>query len=302
MVIILADWRLPVVLYIVLAFGLVRWMGKKYIVGDKRTKRLFLQFLVCFLVAFVLSVSQGQVALVFGTTAIVWVVGLMNGVACFYSWKAQDISLGRSSVFTIGDDIISMSLSYFILNEARYINIWSGSGIALAIIALLLFVNHAYRAKIRGESELPLQGLLYIGVYSVLWGVAIFAERYFSANEVPVAPFALAWYGGSLVAAFLIRVFVHEKDTRQMGDLTFRDKVITAVYSMLIISCLGLVYWSFKSPQIIVQPIYFVAEAIVPTIIAFVFFSERAQFDAAEYVYLGVAIAGVLLIFRGYTV
>lgn len=298
---IFVDWRLPVVLYIVLAFGLVRWMGKKYIVGDKRTKRLFLQFFVCFIAAVVLAVTQGQVTVAFEAAAIVWLVGLINGVACFYSWKAQDISLGKSSVFTIWDDIIAMGLSFVILNEGRHINAWSGAGITLSITALSLFAFHAYRAKGRGESDLPLKCILYIGIYSALWGIALFAQRYFSAGAVSFTAFALAWYGGSTIAAFALRAFVHEKDPSQQGELTTRDKVITTAYSILIISCLGVAYWSFKSPQVIVQPIYFVAEAIVPTAIAFLFFNERKQFDRIEYVYLGIALFAVLLIFWGYT-
>lgn len=298
---IFVDWRLPVVLYIVLAFGLVRWMGKKYIVGDKRTKRLFLQFFVCFIAAVVLAVAQGQLMVAFEAAAIVWLVGLINGVACFYSWKAQDISMGKSSVFTIWDDIIAMGLSFVILNEGEHVNVWSGIGVVLSVTALFLFAIHAYRAKKKGGSDLPLDCIIYIGIYSVLWGVAIFAQRYFSAGDTPFAPFALAWYGGSVLTAFALRAFVHEKDPSQQGELTARDKIITVVYSLLIILCLGVAYWSFKSPQVIVQPIYFVAEAIVPTIIAFWFFNERKQFDRIEYVYLGIAMFAVLLIFWGYT-
>lgn len=298
---IFVDWRLPVMLYIVLAFGLVRWIGKKYIVGDKRTKRLFLQFFVCFIAAVVLAVTQGQVTVAFKAAAIVWFVGLINGVACFYSWKAQDISLGKSSVFTIWDDIIAMALSFVILDEGRHINAWSGAGIVLSLIALFSFAIHAYRAKNKGGSDLPLKCIFYIGIYSVLWGIALFAQRYFSAEAVPFASFALAWYGGSVIAAFALRAFVREEDPNQQGELTAQDKVITTVYSLLIILCLGTAYWSFKSPQVIVQPIYFVAEAIVPTIIAFWFFNERKQFDRIEYVYLGIAMFAVLLIFWGYT-
>lgn len=299
--ILLADWRLPVVLYIVLAFGLVRWMGKKYIVGDKRTKRLFLQFLVCFIVAAVLALMQGQVLIAFRAAAIIWVVGLINAVGCYYSWKAQDISLGRSSVFTIWDDLIAMGLSYVVLNEGRYINGWNGTGIMLSVAALFLFVIHAYRAKRRGGSGLPLQCFIYIGIYSVLWGIGLFTARFFSAEAIPFAPVALAWYGGSTIAAFFLRAFVHETDPSQQGELTARDTIITTVYSLLIISCFGTMYWSLRSPQVIVQPIYFVAEAIIPTVIAFLFFNERKQFNKVEYLYLGIAIVGVLLIFLGFT-
>src|SRR3989344_1130631 len=196
-ILLLADWRLPVVLYIVLAFGLVRWIGKKYIVGNKRTKRLFLQFFVCFVTALVLAVAQGQVELAFSAAAIIWLVGLINCVACFYSWKAQDISLGRSSVFTIWDDIIAMALSFVLLNEGKHINVWSGTGVAFSTIALSLFAIHAYHAKKKGGSDLPLKCILYIGIYSVLCGIRLFAQRYFSAETVPFAPFALAWDGGS---------------------------------------------------------------------------------------------------------
>ncbi len=301
MAIFLGAWWIPVVLYIALAFGLVRWIGKKYIVGDKRTRRLLIQFLTCFTGAMVLLAITGQWSLVFTSTVIVWFIGLANGIACFYNWKAQDLSMGKTSVFTIWDDVIAMSLSYFVLSEGRFINGWTGCGIAVSLLALILFAQHAYRHR-KKDSALPMECFVYIAIYSVIWGVAMFSERYFSAEYIPVAPFLVAWYGGSVISALGLRLFMHEQDPKQHGDLSLRDIGFTIVYSLLTISCFGVAYWSYRAPQVIVQPIYLVAEAIVPVLVASWFFSDHKgeKFDTAEKAFLGLAAVAVVLIFIGF--
>lgn len=298
---ILTWWMTPVLLYIALAFGLVRWMGKKYIVGDKRTRRLFVQYLTCLAGVVVWALVEGHAATAFSATLIImWFVGAANGIACFYNWKAQDLSMGKTSVFTIWDDVIAMTLSYVVLSEGRYLNSWSGSGILLSIVALLLFGQHAYRAKLRGEEKVPVECFYYVGVYSVLWGVALFTSRYYSDAHIPFSAFGLAWYGGSVIAAAGLLVWMHEEDPKQRGALSLHDIGVTIFYSLLILLCLVVGYWSYRHPQTVVQPIYFVAEALVPTAIGFWFFGEKKQFDPAEYFYLALAIVAVLLIFVGY--
>lgn len=297
--VVLSEWVTPVVLYVLLAFGLVRWMGKKYIVGTKRIWRLFVQFLTCFVVLLALAIWQGQVELAFSNLTVVWAMGIGSGLACFYNWKAQDLSLGKTSVFTIWDDILGMCLSYVVLSEGRYLNTVSATGIVLSGIALVLFAVHAFRR--RGDTNvLPLAFFGYIAIYSVIWGVGLFGQRYFKVDEVPFAAFGLAWYGGTVITSLGLLLFMHEKDPKQRGMLTLRETVITIVYGLLIALCLGVAFWSYQSPQTIVQPIYFVSEAIIPTIIAFLFFNERVQYGKIEYLYLGLAVGAVALIFVGY--
>lgn len=293
-------WWLPVSIYVVLAFGFVRWMGKKYIVGDKRTRRLLVQYLTCLAGATLLAVLTGSVGIAFTSVIVIWPIGFINGIACFYHWKAQDLSLGKTSVFTIWDDVIAMSLSFAFLDEGRFLNIWSSSGIVLSVVALGLFAYHAYRHDNKGLSW---RCLYYIGIYSLMWGVAMFYERKFSADHMPVSAFLLAWYGGSTLSALALRIFMHEDDPKQRESLTGWDVRITILYALSVLACLAVAYWAYRSPQTVVQPIFFVSEAIVPVVVARIFFNTQKgeQYDSSEKLYLGLAITAVVLICVGFS-
>ncbi|OGF80692.1 hypothetical protein A2930_01840 [Candidatus Giovannonibacteria bacterium RIFCSPLOWO2_01_FULL_45_34] len=202
-------WWVPILLYALLVYGPMR-AYQKHVSGLQRTKRSYLIFLCCFSIAAIYGVFVNQGAL----PTFVWpmvLVGIANGVASYYHWKSMDISLVKNSMLTFGDDIIPMALSYFILNEAKYLlgNSWMISGISFSVIALMLFAWHEYQ---RGEK---MSFYIYLGIYSVLWGGVAFAEHYYSFKGLPLDQFLFSWYGSSFVTATLLLLFVKERDKKQ---------------------------------------------------------------------------------------
>ena len=202
-------WWVPILLGTTLAYGPLRAYGK-YISGLQRTKRIYLMFLCCFSIATVYGVFVNKG----GLPVFIWpmvLVGIANGVANYYQWKSVDISLVRNSMLAFLDDIIPMALSFFILGEAKYFsgNYWMISGVGLATLALVLFAWHAYRS---GEK---MDFYIYLGIYSVLWGGAQFAEHYYSVDGLPPDQFLFSWYGSSFATALLMLLFIKERGKNQ---------------------------------------------------------------------------------------
>ena len=55
-----------------------------------------------------------------------------------------------------------------------------------------------------------------------------------------------------------------------------------------------------RNPQVVVQPVLLVAEAVVPTILGLLVFIEAKKFDRAERLYALLGIVGVILLAVGY--
>ncbi|MEK7642651.1 MAG: hypothetical protein AAB392_02535 [Patescibacteria group bacterium] len=230
------HWLLPVLLYIVIAHLGIGW-AKKYIVGlHSRTQRFFLQYLFCAVMAIIFAIALGQ----FSLSPYIVGIGLLNGLACYCMWKATDISLAKTSLFTFIDDILAMSLSYMILAEGEILNSWNSTGIGLCVLSVVLFALYAYQ---RRES---LAFFVYTAVYSVLWGVTIFSVRYAAFNKLPPGQFLSGWYLGSLVAAILIVLFYKDNDESQRENetktLRIADVAGMFVYAFGIALCLGTLF------------------------------------------------------------
>lgn len=288
-----AFWWVPIVLFVLVAHGIGKIVQKNIVGKVGRTQRLFLQFLFCAIFASGLAVFGGQ----FAFNGIVVMVGMLNGFACYFHWRAIHSSLSKTSIFTFADDIIAMALSYAILGEGKIINTQSGVGIIFCLLAAILLGIRALR---HDES---LQLFIYIGIYSVIWGFAIFCQKYFAFKEMPVLQFLANWYVASAVSASILLLFYKDQTvSNKMSAFRVRDYAEILFLSAVIFLSLGMAFWAYSlSPQTIVQPIFLVSEAVVPTLIGLFFFRESSKLDRAEWLYASIGILGVILIAVGYS-
>lgn len=290
---------MAVILRVIVAYGLTQYVIKKIVGKNRRTERFLWQFIFTFIIA-------GAWALVSGGTVIskafwnVVLIGLLAGGGTFFSWKAIHISQSRNAIFTFWDDIIAMSLSFFVLHEGHFITLPIGIGIAISFVALFGFIWYGRLQKdMKGELKpVPFVFYTYVGIYSIAWGLAAFGQRYWSYYDMPVPTFLLGWYTGTLIVAILL--FLIYKDTsenqKSVAPLGLKGIAEMFVLAVFILVSLGLASVSYRLPQTVVQPIYFVAEMIIPALIGLFIFHERKQFATIEWFFFGLGAVGAFVV------
>src|SRR3989344_5796317 len=160
----------------------------KMIVGKhSRTKRLFVSYVFCAILSWIVLGISGVKLTITPIFCSILFVGLLNGWGAYCQWRAVDISLSKNSLFTFWDDIIAMTLSCFILQEGRFLNGWSWFGVVLSFGAVIVMALHSYRQQQKGKSDpsthTPLVFYGFVASYSVIWGVAVFCQRYWGVQE-----------------------------------------------------------------------------------------------------------------------
>jgi hypothetical protein len=287
------HWLVPVGIYVVVAFIGVRWLQKHLANQPDQTKRLFTNFGFCAAIAALFAGFTGHLRFDAGTLAV-FCIGVVNGVAIIAQWRATRTSLSKTSLLSFGDDIIAVLLSIVIINDGKYLNGLGATGMTLCLLAGVLFWWHGSKQKEREANAFYLQVL----VYSVLWGIAIFAQRYYAFNEMPVAQFLFAWYAGSFVLMSAVLAFEHNKKTgKGAAAFSLKDYAWVALFAVGILFCLGVEYWAFMlAPQTAVTPVLLAAEAVLPAIVGWTIFKEGRHFDRWQWSFSAIAIAGVLLL------
>ena len=284
-------WLIPIVSRILVANILCAYLLKLVttrfnLKTENRTRWLgfiAIQFSVCFLIAATYAIVFGEFALDYQIV----ILGVFNAFAVLCLWKAVDENQAKASIFTYWDDLVGMSLALWFLGEGNYINSNLLLGIILSFAALIGFVANEYRRKDKKVSSLSLYA--YIAGYSLIWGVAFFAMRYWSKNGLPVGSFMLSWYGGSIVGAGSGIVFKRGAidELRQMfrGSLmeNARKYFILVLLSIGVIAAMFLSILSYKIPQIMVQPLFLIGEMIFPALIGLFVFRERKSFDLFDW-------------------
>ncbi len=163
-------WLLPVLLRLGVAY-LVADPLAKFITGKPaRSKSFVINYIFCLVCAVVLVLVLGDPFY----DQHLWLFlffGVANGFAAYARWKAMDISLSKTSLFTMGDDIIAMGLSCIFLGETKLLKGWILLGIALSFSSLILLLVRNYRKKKMGEpATTPLSFFGFLAVYSIIWG------------------------------------------------------------------------------------------------------------------------------------
>ncbi|AKM82196.1 TPA: hypothetical protein DD449_03770 [Candidatus Berkelbacteria bacterium] len=290
-------WLLPVLGRVLVGNGLFPVILKQNVGLPSRTRRFLLQFFFCTIFALIVAIATHHVS-ISHTAIIIFVIGLFNGFAAFAQWKAIDISLSRTSLFTFWDDIIAMALSLLILHEGRELNAGVYTGIILSLGAVVFFAIHSYQQRIHSNPDakaVPFKFYLYVGFYSIIWGLATFAMRYLGVKNVSIGAFLAPWYLGALVAAFIILLRVDKK------AITVALKTKDIAWMLALSSCvfvsLALTYKAYSmAPQNVVQPYFLIGEMILPTLIGLYFFKEVKGLDKSEKLVFSIAIIGGIII------
>lgn len=294
----LLPWYLPVLSKIVIGNGVAPWLVKKNVMSHSKTKKFLLQFVFC-------AVTTGIISVVLGgfkpshAAGLIFIIGFFNGLAAYCQWKAIEISLSKNSLFTFWDDIIAMSLTYTILNESEILNPILLLGIAISFLAVILFYLDDYKKKKdqeKSKTSPHLFFLVYVGIYSLIWGVAVFFMKYFTLKGVGVLTFLPSWYSGAVLAAVFIRLKMRASESKD-PPLILKDILAVFVLSLAIFAGLGLAFLSYEAaPLIIAQPIFLVGEMIVPALIGLYVFKEIKVFDSRQKFIFGIGILGSLII------
>ena len=267
-----------------------------------RNRRYVGQYVVCFSLAVIVGLLDPPN--IGGVTGIVFFLGLTNGIATYAQWKAIGISQSKAALFDFWDDIVTMLMSYTILGEGRYLTPIVCIGIGLSFGAVALFAVNSYN-KGQEQQKNTLRMFFYIGVYSVIWGVALFAMRYFGIRGVSAGSFLILWYGGTLLSACVIFCLVRGEVivNEPINIISALLPVYRAISKSLLlgVTALALCTFSFmvlsydayvlESPETI-QPFYLVGEMILPTLIGLYIFHERDGLDLFDKVAFAIGIAG----------
>jgi hypothetical protein len=282
-------------LYIGIGFIAVRYI-ERLIIGERRlSERFFWQYVFCFSLSFLyFGLNGGALSAAFWTIVG---IGILNGTANFTRWQAMRIAgLANVSVLTFFDDLVAMTLSYIIIKEERNLMNWPiAIGIIISVVCAILLAFERHKKK----EPFAFLFLAYVGIYSVLWGVCYFSQRYFALAGISPAEYLLAWYGGTFVVAqaIFIRNLGKDKDKPSLGQ---KDCLIIAGLASLIWCSLWIALNVLRYvPQVGFQPILLDAEAILPTFVGLYLFGEKSSLNAKQKALMAFSLIGVVLIALG---
>ncbi len=298
----------PLGLFIFFAFVVNTWMNKKIVGQPSRTTRFLLQYIFTSVIAVLFAWATGTLTWD-NRLPVVFAIGIFQAFGTYFKWKANDLSLAQTSLFTYWDDLIPMALSALLLKELDVFTPVMWAGVATCIGVTLYFIRGNWSdakdkegAKYLAAAERK-RLAFYIAFYSVIWGVAMFLEKYFSFSQLSPGHFALGWYGGSLVTANLIYFFYDDPAASQKKTkvpLSAHDVVFMFYIACIISLCLMLHYVVLHTtPQNLSQPILMVSEAVFGTWIGLKVFGEGRQFSRGESIAMYIGLIGVALIGLG---
>jgi hypothetical protein len=288
------PWILPVLLRIAVANGLAQVIIKRVTGAPSRGQRFFLQFLFALAIVTVFGLATHQLVWRLLVPVII-LMGVASGFAAACQWRAIDISLSRTSLFTFWDDIIAMTLSLALLGEVRVLNPGIGLGVAMSLSAVIAYAAWSYRARRKGSDAVPLRFFLYVGTYSIIWGVAVFLMKYLGTAGVPIGTFLAAWYFGATISAgILLATRPQERGTQLLSGRQIAETLLLAT---TVAGSLALTYWAYQlAPQNIVQPYFLIGEMVLPTIIGLTVFREHRMLAPWEKFLFALAILGGIII------
>lgn len=289
-------WVVPVLLRIGTAGVLVPYTIKKVAIDGAITKRLTVQFIICAFIAIIVATIADTLS-VTTSVILVTIIGFINSLGALAQWKAMQLNLTKTSAFTYGDDLIAMFLAYIILHEGIHLTPTIIIGIIATIGATIMLTYSSSRDK----NHATLRLLIWVGIYSLIWGLAAFGGKYFAVKKMPVSAFLLGWYVGSAIGA--ITIFVLWKSERLRGiHVTKKDLSSGIISAFGIMASLALAYWAYQlAPMLIVQPIFLITRMIFPALIGLWVFNEIKHLKKYEALWFSVAGVGGLCVAIAYT-
>ncbi len=289
-------WFIPVALLILVGYGVVPILNKRIAGAPSRARSLLVQHAFAALFADCICIAMGaSIETMFFAVAI---VGVLNAFGNYAYWRAIDTSLSTTSLFSQADDLIALALGYIVLHEFAIVGVWLGIGVGILVCAAALFsVEQALKQK-RGN---PKSIIRWIVAYSLIWGVAMFSGRYFALEGVSIVTYLAGWYTGSLVGALTVFALAPAKERGQ--SLSWAHYASVAVLAVVIMISNALGYWAkMLAPITVVQPLFQLAEMILPTMIGLWYFKERQHLTRREKVALAIGLIGGMIIVYSYSI
>lgn len=297
-------WQIPVVLRLIAAYVITQPLAVVLMRGStgSRTKKLVVMYGGALCAALLYAIWRGGVS-VDANAAWLFGVGLMVSFGTYCWWGAAGYSLSKNAILTVWDDIIAMTFGLLLFNERRMLNGWVGAGVIISFVSLILFFRHSWRKKQEntgGNPGTPLKFYWYVAGYSVSWGLAAVAMRWFGTEGVTQSTFLLSWYGGTMAGAMLLLLAKCEIDPNCTAPLSAKDVRGSLLLAGMIVISLFLEYWSYAvAPLVVVRPIYLVGEQVIPVLVGLYFLTEAKQLERKEQWYFAMAIIGGFLLFFG---
>ncbi len=309
-------WGLPLLLRMFVGDLWGKYLLKRTVSHPDRLSALCLQFVYCLVLALAyyllhcLFTSSGNGST--NTSApslwdprLLTVVGLgiASSYATYCQWRAVDISLSKSSVFSWAPSFVAIILGLWILGEGAELGKRHVLAIGLCLVAVVLLTwgrsrgsrkdhSHAKPMVVKDKWKL---GIL-VAQYSVIWGVAIFSFRYFSVGALPLPSYVLAWYIGSLLGALVIRFFSAEVVPRKLS-IKSEDKSLIRQLSLSVWGSLVLTYWCLSlAPLVVVQPLLHMSGLLLPTLLGLITFKEKQALTLASASALVMACTGGIIL------
>ncbi len=294
------PWQIPVILRVIMAYGVTFVLFKKIAGLQSRTRRLRAQFLICAVFAVVVLIASPGHLVLDPRFLMIAALGFANGLAAYAQWRAVDLSLSRTALFTFMDDVISMALAAVLLAEHSIFTPLLGLGVFLCLGAAIVNARLESRAKATAEMKRASRGIfLWIGIYSVIWGVAGFAFRAAAVSGLPIPAFLVAWYGGAFLGSNVVMLFAGKKEKGE--PLTRQGIAAASLLAFCVFVNLALIYWAnMKAPLTVTQPIFQVAEMVIPALIGLYVFKEIKEYGGARKLVFAIAFVGSLVVAFSY--
>jgi drug/metabolite transporter (DMT)-like permease len=308
------PWQIPIISKIFLGNILLPILIKVISGLPSQKKNLWLQFAFCLLFSviafFAITAIWGlkEIQNSYLLLAVVF-IGFLNCFACYCSWKAIDLSLGKTGLFTQLDDVIALTIGVIFLNEKGFIDCYVLCGIVLCFCAAFLFLSSKQPNKSSNYSlNKKLMG--YVLGYSFIWGFAFAAQRYCAVKNLPPPLFLISWYIGSFLGASLLLTplfkLAQGKPTEIIGNERLERwrkkfgrfrKTSIAIMSFTVWLSMACLYWGAElTPIIGYQPLYLVAEIIFPVLAGLLLFGEKKELSKREQIAFVIGITGSIII------
>lgn len=299
------EWYLPVALYTIFISTVFPFLLKGKVVNKNFSQRLWLQYLFCMTWAVVIFHLAGKPF--DGRWSVIFVLGIANGFGAYCHWRATQFNLSVQSLFLFLDDIIAVSLAFWILGEISILTTGMIAGLGLLILAIAAVIagNLSGKGNGVGKESLPPVFFLYVFSYSVIWGVASFLMKYFAVKEVPTGSFLLGWYGGSFVTASAVLFWsVSGRGVVKAARGTFigSNVPLMCLMSLLVVMNIWVSYWAFQlAPMVVVRPVFFAAQLIMPALTGLICFNEGSNFNKLIWFGFVLSGAGAVLVILNYS-
>ena len=272
---------------------------KKVSMLPSMSKRINLQFFYCTVFSLIFLLITNQVNQLFDNMCLMIAgIGVINSLAVYAQWKAVSISLSKTALFTIADDAIAIILGFLFLGEIKDLNIYLIIGMIICFATAL--VMGVKKSQKNDSSKLGVSIFIWIAIYSLIWGIAVFSMRYFALKGVQFSLFLFSWYGGSYLGSFILIALIKDKKSIQITKSS-TSKIFLFLLSIVIWLSMVFGYWLKNLVLLSVsEPIFLVTEMIFPALIGLFYFKEIKTLSRIQKIIFPVAIIGLMIIMFSY--